>query len=277
VTGQLAFTRDSHPSTLYTFEEESAHRFTELEQLEGIDMARRLSFSFVFMLATAFIVVACGRQVTPNPAGLGPGGAPPGYVAIHYDVESPFNFSNYQYMVVFNTTGSGVTPSTDTQQTNWAGYSLALIALGNAGVSDAEALQYIPSQNPHVPPGYVKLGTTPNQLSYNPNSNGQGTEFSMIAQKSIIRGYASPSPSASPSNVWTFNAFVSEPSQGQWYFVDSLGAGGPIDPQFVSPRLCMTEPFDNTYYATDLQISDPTAEIVSVELSNNPVTPTPCP
>ncbi len=40
-------------------------------------MARRLSLGFVFMLATAFIVAACGRQVTPNPAGLGPGGAPP--------------------------------------------------------------------------------------------------------------------------------------------------------------------------------------------------------
>jgi hypothetical protein len=240
-------------------------------------MARRLSFGFVFMFAAAFIVVACGRQVTPNPAGLGPGGAPPGYVAIHYDVESPFNFSNYQYMIVFNTTGSGVTPSTDTVQTNWAGYSFALIALGNGGTSSAEAGEYVPSNNPHAPPGFLKLGTTPNQLSYNPNSNGQGTEFSMIAQKSIIRGYASPSPSASPSNVWTFNAFVTEPSQGQWYFADSLGGGGPIDPQFVSPRLCMTEPFDNTYFATDLHIGDPTSEIVSVEISNNPVRPTACP
>src|SRR5580692_7157660 len=158
-------------------------------------MARRLSFGFVFMFAAAFIVVACGRQVTPNPAGLGPGGAPPGYVAIHYDVESPFNYSSNQYMIVANTTGSGVTPSTDTVQTNWAGYSFALIALGNGGTSSAEAGEYVPSNNPHAPPGFLKLGTTPNQLSYNPNSNGQGTELSMIAQKSIIRGYASPSPS----------------------------------------------------------------------------------
>ena len=42
-------------------------------------MIRRLSFGFVVVLVTAFIVVACGRQVTPNPPGLGPGGAPPGY------------------------------------------------------------------------------------------------------------------------------------------------------------------------------------------------------
>lgn len=83
-------------------------------------MIRRLSFGFVVVLVTAFIVVACGRQVTPNPPGLGPGGAPPGYIAIHYDVYSPFNFSNYQYMIVFNTSGTGVTPSTDTVQTNWA-------------------------------------------------------------------------------------------------------------------------------------------------------------
>jgi hypothetical protein len=240
-------------------------------------MARRLSFSFAFMVGTAFIVVACGRQVTPNPPGLGSGGAPPGDVAIHYDVESPLNFATYQYMIVFNTTGTNVTPSTDTVQTNWAGYSFALIALGVGGTSSAEAGQYIPSQNPHAPPGFLKLITTPNQLSYNPNSNGQGTEFSMIVQKTVIRGYASPSPSASPSNLWTFNAFVTEPSLGQWYFADSMGGGGPIDPQYVSPRLCMTEPFDNTYFASDLQIGDPTAEIVSLEISNNPVTPIPCP
>ena len=106
-------------------------------------MIRRLSFGFVVVLVTAFIVVACGRQVTPNPPGLGPGGAPPGYIAIHFDVESPFNFSNYQYMIVFNTTGTGVTPSTDTVQTNWAGYSFALVALGIGGTTYAEAVQLL--------------------------------------------------------------------------------------------------------------------------------------
>jgi hypothetical protein len=29
------------------------------------------------------------------------------------------------------------------------------------------------------------------------------------------------------------------------------GAGGMTDPQFVSPKLCMTEAFDNTYYPED--------------------------
>ncbi len=240
-------------------------------------MIRRLSFGFVVVFVTAFIVVACGRQVTPNPPGLGTGGAPPGYMAIHFDVASPFNFSNYQYMMVFDTTGDGKTPSTDTFQTNWAGYSFALIALGNGGAAYAEPVEFKKNSNPHIPPAWLKLGTTPQQFNFNPNSNGQGTEFSMIAQKSIFLG-ASPAPSASPSNIWRFNAFVTQATgSGQWTFLDSLGAGGPIDPQFVmSVPLCMTQVFDNTYYGLYTP-SDPAAQIVSIEISNNPVSPTACP
>jgi hypothetical protein len=240
-------------------------------------MIRRLSFGFVVVLITAFIIAACGRQVTPNPPGLGPGGAPPGFLAVFFDVEQPFNFSQYQYYLVFNTTGNGVTPSTDTIQTNWAGYSYALIALGNGISSYAEPVQFRRSaSNPHIPPAWLRLGTTPQIFSYNLNSNGSGTEFSILAQKRVL---SSPMPSPSPtSNVWTFNAFVAQASNlGEWTMYDSLGAGGPTDPQFVSPQLCMTEPFDNTYYSQGYVPPDPAAQIVSVELANNPVSPSPCP
>jgi hypothetical protein len=243
-------------------------------------LKQQLSSGFIALLAMAVIVAACGRQVTPNPPGLGAGGAPPGYVAIFFSVQSPFNFSNYQYMVVFNTSGDGVTPSTDTVQTNWAGYKDALIALGNGGASSAEYVQFISPKTGKGPPTWFTPHTTPQQLSYNANANGSGTQFSMLVLKSILKPYASPSPSpsASPSNVWTFNAFTTAPggSQGNWYFEDSLGRGGPIDPQFVSPRLCMTEPFDNTYYA-QATTSDPSDQIYTLELANNPVTPTACP
>ena len=94
-------------------------------------MIEKLRFSFLGVLAIAVLITACGRQVTPNPAGLGAGGAPPGFMAVTFDVGGPLNFSTYQYMIVLNTTGSGVTPSTDTLQTNWNGYSFAIVALGN--------------------------------------------------------------------------------------------------------------------------------------------------
>jgi hypothetical protein len=243
-------------------------------------MMRKLSFGFVIVLVTAFIVAACGRQVTPNPPGLGAGGAPPGYFSVFFDVASPFNFSQYQYMVVLNTTGSRVTPSTDTLQTNWNGYSYALIALGNGIATFAEPVAFLRNSNPHISPAWVRLGTTPTLFSYNLNNNGSNTEFSILAKRSIFNAPPSPlpSPSATPSNVWTFNAFVAQASsQGVWYFYDSMGAGGPVDPQFVSPVLCMSEPFDNTYYALNSQIQDPSAQIVTIQIANNPTSPTPCP
>ncbi len=246
-------------------------------------MHKAAGLGFVAISVVGLSVCACGRQVTPNPPGLGAGGAPPGYVALSFQVAQPFNFSNYEYMFVFNTSGSGVTPSTDTVQTNWAGYRIALIARGNAGASSGEVVQFVPPRAGKGPPGWLPLQTTPQQFSYNPNSNGVGTEFSMLVQKSVLRGYSpSPSPSSSPtptpSSLWTFNAFSAgnSASQGQWIFADSLGFGGPIDPQFVSPRLCFTEPFENTSTGQYMQ-GDPTAQIVSVVIANNPASPSPCP
>jgi hypothetical protein len=236
---------------------------------------------FAALSAIGFFLAACGRQVTPNPPGLGGGGAPPGYMAVFFDTQAAFNFSNYQYMLVFNTTGSRVTPSTDTIQTNWAGWSYGLTALGNGMATFAEPVRYVRSnQNPHVPPYPQRLGSTPQQFSYNLNANGSGTEFSILAQKRIF--FVTPGPSSTapptPSNVWTFNAFVTQAIQGNWTFVDSMGAGGPTDPQYVSPTLCMTEPFDNTYYPQGQYAApDPAAQIVSIEIANNPVSPSPCP
>lgn len=74
------------------------------------------------------------------------------------------------------------------------------------------------------------------------------------------------------------NAFVTQPSQGNLTFVDSMGAGGPVDPQFVSPKLCMTQPFDNTYYPQGQYVpTDPASQITSIEIANNPIAPSPCP
>ena len=236
---------------------------------------------FVVVSATALSFVACGRQITPNPPGLGPGGAPPGYIAFFFDTLAPFNFSQYQYMFVINATGSRVTPSTDTLQTNWSGYQFLLIAAGNGVTSYAKPYYLSHGGNPHIPPSWYPLGSTPQLFSFNPNNNGTGTEFSMLAKR-VIFDYnpsPSPSPSSSPSNLWTFNAFVAQAqSGGTWTFYDSMGAGGPVDPQYVSPTLCMSEPFDQTFFPQGVFAPpDPSAQIVSVEIANNPIAPTSCP
>lgn len=193
-------------------------------------------------------------------------------MAIFFNTAGAFNFSQYQYMVVLNTTGDGRTPSTDAIQTNWDGYSFAIVARGNGVSAFAQAIQFIRSnQNPHIPPGLLPLGTTPQTFSFNLDANGTATEYSILAQKRIFS--ATPGPSPTPtSNVWTFNAFTTQANQqGQWTFYDSMGAGGPVDPQWNSPHLDMRTCFDNTYYALNTQgIQDPAAQIVSIEFANNP-------
>jgi hypothetical protein len=235
-------------------------------------MVHRVGFAFA--VVAAVVGMACGRQVTPNPATLGPGGTPAGFVTVFFNVQSPFNFSNYQYHVVWNTTGDGRTPSTDTFQTNWDGYSYTFVARGSAGASNAQAVAlYHNPKNPHQPPIWFPIITPPQVFFYNLDSNGTGTQFSIRSAKSVFEYNPSPTPSptSSPPHIYTFNAFVAQSSSsGQWIFVESMGAGGPIDPQFVSPRLDMSTCFDNTYFPGPYMPPDPAAQITSIEIANNP-------
>lgn len=234
---------------------------------------QRLTFGILALMALLF--VACGRQVTPNPAGLGPGGAPPGFMSVKMDVAAPFNFSSYQYWIVFNTTNNGLTPDTHPLQSNWAAYSDALEVSGVGGATSAVVVHFVKSpSNPHITPGFQPVGTTPQQFQYFADSNGTGTEFNIIFQRAIFNPVLkSPVPSPTPfANGWRFNAFTTQPNfQYQQVFVDSMGAGGPVDPQWNSPVIDIRQCSDSTFYAlsSGLQI-DPPASIVSVEIANNP-------
>jgi hypothetical protein len=236
----------------------------------------RHKLTFGLLIATAIAVAACGRQVTPDPPNLGAGGALPGQVAILFDVAAPFNFSNYQYWIIFNTSGDGATPSTLPIQNNWAGYSAGVLVAGVGGATSAHAYQFLKNaSHPQAPPFPQLLITQPQDLQYNVNSNGTGSEFSIILSRNIFQ---SPGPSPSPLAVnWTYNAFTTQGDfQNNLTFIDSMGAGGPVAPQYPSPTLNTSQCFDQTFYAysSGLQI-DPPALIESVEISNNPTT-NPC-
>ncbi len=261
-------------------------------------MIRRLS---LFVFVTALVVSACGRQVTPNRPGFG--GGSPGYMTVKFNVQSPFNFASYRYVFVFNTSGSGVTPYGNVLQTNYQGYSFALIAGSNGGnTAGIQAVQYIRQAGTNVPI-LANLNPSPVQLQFNPNSNGLGTQLSVTFARALFYGYVTPSPgpggsstpsptpsptstptggpspTASPSAApypttqaqvnWTFNAFVTQP--GAPNALDSMGSGGGTDTTFQSPQLVTDQSFDNVVTASiGVVPSDPAAEITGVEFINNP-------
>jgi hypothetical protein len=238
------------------------------------------------------MIVACGRQVTPNPPGLGAGGANPGFMVVKFDVSAPFDFSTYQYWVVFNTTANGLSPDTNPVRNNWAAFSDGIEVGTSGGGVYAQPFQFIKNPtNPAIPPHFQPLGTTASQLQFVANSNGSGTEFTVSFQRSIFKNQATPTPGPTPTptgspapyaKVWTFNAFVTQANaNNQLIFVNSMGVGGPTDTTWVTqPPLLICTNFDQTYFALSSgdQIPEP-AQIISVEIANNATTAPPhtCP
>jgi hypothetical protein len=232
----------------------------------------------------ASIASACGRQVTPNPPGIGAGGLSSGYFSVKFDVQQQFNFSNYSYIIVFNTTGNGLTPLPNGYTNNWKAYSFAIIVGGTfGGGTQAQICQYVHQQTQN--PAFICLnGIPPQLLQYTPNSNGTGTEFTVIFSRSIfagiVTGSPSPSPTPSPGQTalpyatnWTVNAFTGPANYGSSTanLYDSLGSGGGADTTFVSPVLNVTQSFDQTIYAQIGTLPpDPSAQIASIEVANNP-------
>lgn len=195
-------------------------------------------------------------------------------MSVKFDVNGQFNFSSYQYWVVFNTTTNGLTPDTHPFQNNWAAYSSALEVAGVGGATFARAIQFVKNpSNPKIPPQFIAVGTTPQQFQYTANSNGTGTEFTILFQRSIFNSIVSPAPSPTPiASVWRFNAFTTQANpSNQLIFIDSMGAGGPVDPQWNSPPIDTRQCNDQTFFAlsSGLQI-DPPAQIASIEIGNNP-------
>lgn len=217
------------------------------------------------------LLTACGRQVSPNPPGVGPGGALPGQMSVTFDIAAPFDYSNFQYWLVFDTSGDLATPSTVPANNNWAGYSDGIEISGSGGATSAAVYQFAKNASqPKAQPVFIFIRPAFQNFIYLPGSNGLNTQFTVVFSRSVFTSILkNPQPLAVN---WTFNAFTTQAnSQGQLTFEDSLGSGGKFDPQFVSPVLNTSQCFDIPNYArySGLQLN-PSGQIVSVEVANNP-------
>jgi len=213
-------------------------------------MIRKLS---LLVLATALIVSACGRQVTPDRAGVGPGGLSPGFIQFKFRTAAPLDFANVTYSVVLNTSGTGVTPYAPNGNVgrNYLDYSFR-IDVGGAGPNGTVAAtlwQYVTTVvGGQTGPVDVRpvTGFFPSQLILNPNSNGQGTEFTLTVDRRIFNGIQTSSPSASPSATPTASA---TPTPSPTPTPTPAGAT-PSPTPVSSPTLAPTIPpnFSNVWY-----------------------------
>lgn len=270
-------------------------------------MIRKLA---LFVVVTALIVSACGRQVTPDRAGANASGLDNGFMQIKFRVLAPFDFTTYRYVIVFNTGGVGTAPYANGAATNYLNYSYEFIVGGQNGVLNGPALYEFYNETSQGGPTTVQPVQIPyapgTQLLFNQNSNGLGTEFSITFQRSLLYGIpltpppnptsaptlapgATPSPTPSPTpagqtpgpqptsatqNVWYYNFFVAQQNQGQLIPVDALGNG--VDDQSFGPGngLPTDQTFDIVYYkpggGTINNGPSPSSSLTGSEIANAP-------
>jgi hypothetical protein len=237
--------------------------------MNELRVARR-SLRFLCIALAAMLPAACGRQVSPDPVGIGPGGTSAGEIAAFFNVAAPFNFSKYQYWVVFDTSGNGGTPDTYPWQNNYANYSIAVRVSGTGGSTLATPGVYLRNSGPGSPVNFQALKLPSQQFQYYFNDDGSGTQFEVIFSRAALVAAMGAGPPQ--SRTWTFNAFTTQGNlQGQATIIDSLGRGGAVNPQFPSPQLDTTQSFDVPLPALYSGNSiDPAAQITSAEIANNP-------
>ncbi len=200
-------------------------------------------------------------------------------MSVKFRVQQPFNFQTYSYLIVFDTFGDGLTPRANGTTTGFPGYSFGIVVSGNgSGTPTANLYQYARPNGPGTAPQLFGLQPTAQQFIFYPNTNGQGTEFTVTFQRSLFAGISftatpsasptsssstgptpspcptsstspcpSPSGSTSPGDIWHFNFFTATGSVAQQNLlpVDSLGSvpSGANDTSYTSPALDTTTSF----------------------------------
>lgn len=237
-------------------------------------MLRKLIF---VLAATAFAFAACGRQVTPDLPGTGgASGLPPGFMQVKFTVAGQMDYANVSYVLVFNTSGSGTMPYANAGQTNFANYSFEIVVGGNGTVAGPALIQYVrqPGITLPVPRQFTY---SPQQLQFDPNSDGLGDQFTITFDRRLFNGPIVPTPSPGPNgnNTWYVNWFTATPGGGPGLVgqvLDAPGLLGPADTSFTFPPLNVTTSFDQQWVAAAgwLQVSNANAQIAGGEVINSP-------
>jgi hypothetical protein len=203
------------------------------------------------------LLAACGGSQETPPLSQASDVAP-GYLRVTVHVAGKLDFTKYQYVLVFNTSGNGLTPEAG-EKPNWNAYSAALDFAQAKGTSWVQVVQYLKGQDPHAPPIQERLAVTPSELQFAPNSDGEGTAFAVTFERSIFAAN-----SVSIASRWRFNAFVF----ARGTVVDTMGR---CDSCFKSPALPVNAAFDLSVPAQKPRSSVPaSARLLAAGFKNDP-------
>jgi hypothetical protein len=166
---------------------------------EEKSMLRRFaSLGFTFAFALAALLVACGHQVTPSPSTSNLSG----HMVIRFRTVQTMDFTNYNYVIVFNTCGVGGEPYPNAYATTFLNYSTAFVFGASTGSAAAYPLlyQYVITSGTVPTQILVPLGASTTQLVL--NDNGQGNEFQLTFTRNQLDNplqVSNPCPAGTPA------------------------------------------------------------------------------
>jgi len=241
----------------------------------------------------SLMLAACGRQVTGLNGTGTTNSIPSGQMLIRFRTLGTLDLTANRYVIVFNTTGNGQQPYANGFITGLTNYSFTFVVGATAGLAQFPLLnEYF------FPPGSQQASSfpvpiSPQQVQFNPNSNGSGSEFTVTFQRTALLCApvanaspspsptgtgASPTPSPSPttstcatmggrSTTWNINFITTD---AQSLPIDAFGASGKDDVSFQQ-QVDTTTSFDKQIQrATQLQINPQSAQIAGGEIINSP-------
>lgn len=257
------------------------------------------------VVVVAIVLAACGRQVTGLNA-PGAGSIQSGHMLIRFRVAGPLDFTNVQYLIVFNTTGNQIEPYPQANLTGYANYSFALVVGGNQYASQPLLFQYYLAPGTTSGIQLFRITIPPQDINYVPNSGGNpsgGGEFTITFLRALLYGVnpggsptptitATPTPGPTPTatgtgtpapsvtlnpnvqpttaaqETWAINFITTDPTGVP---IDSMGIGGPTDTTF-SYTVNTTQSVDNviTKAVGTSTVQNLSAQLQGFEVINAP-------
>ncbi len=250
-------------------------------------MLRRVAFAtFAFAIV---LVVACGRQVTPDPT-LSTGSNLAGRMVVRFRTNGQLDFNRYTYAIVIDTCG-GKPPYPNAFATTFNDYSYAFLIGGSYGTAQPALLQYIitPGASNSLNPQSVPLGASTTQLVL--NSNQQNSEFQLTFVREQLNNplrvgqpcpNITPAPGATSPGAAPPSAAPTTLAQQTWYFnffsidnttkavLDSLGIGGAQDTSFngIGIQTNLTNQYPIFRPAGSIPAGDPAAALNGGQIDN---------
>ncbi len=248
----------------------------------------------------SLMLAACGRQVTGLNGSGTTNSIPSGQMLIRFRTLAPLDLTANRYVIVFNTIGNGQQPYANGFITGLTNYSFTFVVGATGGVAQFPLLNeyYFPPGSQQAQSFSVPINSQ--QVQFNPNSNGSGTEFTLTFQRTALLCAPVPNPAASPSatpsatptpaptgtgatpapsptpacatlggrsSTWNINFITTDANSLP---IDALGASGKDDVSFQL-QVDTTTSFDKQIQrATQLQINPQSAQIAGGEIINSP-------